>query len=290
MSSSSSPRLWAFTAVLLGALAASRAAEEPTPPDAENRFVPWEKGSVQVGGLLTVFDSNLSFGRNRASGVSFDAEELFGLDKARVVLRAEAMYRPGKSLRHQFDISYSSFHRSGSAGLSEEIEINGVTYPVGVQVESVFNFDLIRGTYSYALLQDERMRVALGLGVYAVPLRYELDIRTTGGQTNVQGADVTLPLPALALKGAFQLVPKLFLDAGINAMYLEISDFKGSLVEANVSLEYRPWKHVGFGLGYSGMAVEVEQDSEDSKYPGGNFVGKVDVSFNGLMLYGKFSF
>lgn len=142
--------------------------------------------------------------------------------------------------------------------MSEEIEINGVTYPVGAQMDSVFNFDLIRGTYSYALLQDERMRIALGLGVYAVPLRYELDIRTTGGQTNVEGADITLPLPALALKGEFQLVPKLFLDAGINAMYLEVSDFKGSLVEANVSLECRPWKHIGLGLGYSGMAVGIE--------------------------------
>lgn len=88
----------AVTAVLVGALLASQAAEEPAAPAVENRFVPCEKGSVQFGGLLTVFDSTLAFGVNRAAGVSFDAEELFGLDTTRVVLRAEAMYRPGQKL------------------------------------------------------------------------------------------------------------------------------------------------------------------------------------------------
>jgi hypothetical protein len=289
MNSFGSIPLWTITAIMAGTPLITRAAEEPA-PTAERRYVPWEKGSAQFGGLLTVFDSTLAFGINRASGVSFDAEELFGLDSTRVILRAEAMYRPGKSLRHQFDVSYGSYHRSGIVNLSEEIEINRVTYPVGARIESVFNFDLIRGTYSYALLQDDRMRIALGLGVYAVPLRYELDIRTTAGTTNVEGADITIPLPALALKGEFQLVPRLFLDAGINAMYLELSDFKGSLVEANVSLEYRPWKHFGLGVGYSGMAVSVEAETTDSDYLGADFVGNVDVRFNGLMLYGKVSF
>jgi hypothetical protein len=161
---------------------------------------------------------------------------------------------------------------------------------VGARVESVFNFDIIRGTYSYAILQDERMRIALGLGIYAVPLEYGLDVTTTGGRTAVSGADTTLPLPALALRTEFQLIPRVFLNAGIDAMYLEISDFKGSLMDVNVGVEYRPWKHVGFGLGYNGMAVNVEGEGNDSHYPGVNFLGSVDVRFTGLMLYGKFSF
>jgi hypothetical protein len=49
-------------------------------------------------------------------------------------------------------------------------------------------------------------------------------------------------LPALALLTEFQLVPRLYLDASINAMYLEISNFKGSLLDVNIGLEYQPWK------------------------------------------------
>jgi hypothetical protein len=106
----------------------------------------------------------------------------------------------------------------------------------------------------------------------------------------VEGADTTLPLPALALRAEFQLIPKLFLNASIDAMYLEVSDFKGSLLDVNLALEYRPWKHVGFGVGYNGMSSSHGSKERQSNYPGADFVGSVDVRFSGLMLYGKLSF
>src|SRR5262245_23944351 len=284
-------RASAAMALIAATIFASHAADESTAPEGEKKkFLPWEKGSLKLGGFVCAFDSTLAFGLNHAAGVTFNAEELFGLDTSLTVFRAEAMYRPGQSLRHQLDLSYARYHRSGSGTLSEEIEINDMTFPVGAHVDSVFNFDIIRGTYSYALLQDDRMRIALGLGVYAVPLRYEVDIKTMSGRPAVEGADTTLPLPAVALRGEFQLIPKLFLNAGVDAMYLEISDFKGSLLDVNIGLEYRPWKYVGFGLGYNSMSVNVEADDRSSSYPGVDFVGRVGVRFSGLMLYGKFSF
>jgi len=101
---------------------------------------------------------------------------------------------------------------------------------------------------------------------------------------------VTLPLPALALRSEFQLVHKLFLKASVDGMYLEISNFKGWIADANLGLEYRAWKHLGFGLGYNFMEVHVEQESQHSDYPGASFVGTVDVRFSGLLFYGKVSF
>lgn len=290
MSSSILRRVCHLLAFLASAILAGQAAEEPTPPAAESRFVPWEKGSLRFGGFVAAFNSTVAFGINNAAGVSLNAEELLDLDTRLTVFRADATYRPGKSLRHQLDVSYARYHRDGSATLSQEIEINGETFPVGARVESVFNFDIIRGDYTYAVLQDERMRVALGLGVYAVPLRYSLEGETTGGRTVVEGADTTLPLPALALRAEFQLIPKLFLNTSMDAMYLAISDFEGSLLDVNVGLEYRPWKHFGFGLGYNAMSVDVEAEGDSSDYPGADFVGSVGVRFSGLMLYGKWSF
>lgn len=123
-----------------------------------------------------------------------------------------------------------------------------------------------------------------------MPLRYEVDVETTGGNTVVEGADTTLPLPALALRGEFLLVNKLFLTASVEGMYLEIDNFQGSLVDLNLGMEYRPWKHLGFGLAYNFMSVDVEGESDSSDYPGADFVGEVDVRFSGLFLYGKLSF
>lgn len=285
-------RAWAMAAFFAVAVLAGSAgaAEDSTTAAGEKKYLPWEKGSIKFGGFIAAFDSTLGFGVNNAAGVTFNAEELFDLDSSLTVFRVEAMYRPGKSLRHQVDFIYASYHRDGSTTLSEEIDINGNTYPVGARVDSLFDFDIYRGTYSYAVLQDERMRIALGLGVYAVPLEYRLSVETYSGTARVEGAETTLPLPALALRGEFQLIPRLFLNASVDAMYLEISDFQGSLLDVNIGLEYRPWKHVGFGLGYNAMSVHAEAEDSSSHYPGVDFAGSVDVRFTGLMLYGKFSF
>ena len=273
---------------MAGAMISGQATAEDAKP--ESRFLPWEKGSVKFGGFIAAFDSTIGFGINEAAGVEINAEKLLDLDTSLTVLRLDAMYRPGKSLRYQIDLSWAAYHRDGSATLNEEIEINDMTFPVGAKVDTVFNFDIIRGDYTYAILQDERMRIALGLGVYAVPLRYSVEVETTGGRTKIEGADTTLPLPALALRAEFQLVPRLFLNTYMDAMYLEVSDFKGSLLDVNVGLEYRPWKYVGFGIGYNSMSVDVEGEKDSSDYPGANFIGTVGVRFTGLMLYGKFSF
>ena len=219
-----------------------------------------------------------------------DGEQLLGLDSSLTVFRAGAMYRPGKSLRHQLDFDYASYDRTGEATLSQDLTIGGITYPIGAHVETVLNFDIIRGDYTYAILQDERMRIALGLGIYVVPLKYGLNIQTTGGRSTVEGANTTLPLPSLALRTEFQLIPRLYLNGGIDGMYLEIDSFRGSLVDATVGVEYRPWNHFGLGAGWSYLAVNVNSEKSNSEYPGDNFVGSVDVHFSGLLLYGKFCF
>jgi hypothetical protein len=274
--------------LLLGPISRCVAADEPGAAQPKSADQPWEKGSVSFGGFLTAFDSTLAFGADNL-GVHIDGEELLDLDSKLTVIRGGALYRPGKSRRHQLDVTYAAYHRSGHATIDEEIEVGDVTLPVGADVDTVFNFDIIRGNYSYAVLQDGRMRIALGLGVYAVPLRFSLEAETAGGRVAVEAADTTLPLPSLALRADFLLVNKLYLSAGIDAMYLEVSDFKGSLLDVNIALEYRPWKHVGFGLGYNGFSVDVE-GQRDSDYPGVDFVGDVGVHYSGLMLYGKFLF
>ena len=278
-------------AILLAAvLPATVAVADSTNSVTESRYLPWEKGSVKFGGFVAAFDSTVAFGLNNVAGVNLNAEELLGLDSTLTVFRVDAMFRPGESKRNQLDFTYAAYHRDANKTLSEDVIIDGVTYPVGAQVDSVFNFDIIRGAYTYAFLQDERMRIAAGLGVYAVPLKYGLEIETTGGNTKVEGSDTTLPLPALAFRAEFQLIPKLYLNASIEAMYLEINDFKGSLLDVNVGVEYRIWKYFGLGVGYSAMAVDVESKDDSSNYPGADFVGKVGVHYSGLMVYGKLSF
>jgi hypothetical protein len=285
----SSIRLFAIVFFLTAGALIACAAEDSSNSE-EGDYLPWEKGSFKVGGFVTFFDSNLSFGLNHQPGVKINAENVLGLDSTLTLFRLEGMYRPGQSKRNQVDFYYARFHRDGEAVLSKDLTIDGVTYPIGATVDSVFNFDLIRGTYSYAFVQNERLRLAAGIGVYVVPLKYGLDVTTSSGRSGVEGADTTLPLPSLALRAEFQVLPRLYLNASINGMYLKISDYTGWLADLDAGVEYRPWKHLGLGLAYSFTAVTVQAQSDNSGYPGANFVGTVDVRFSGLLLYGKFSF
>lgn len=278
-------------ALLLGvACVSARADDAAESPAPQKKYLPWEKGALSGGGFLATLDGSVSFGLGQGGGIYLDAEDLLGLDSTLTVWRADAMYRPGKTLRHQFDFSYVGLHRTADTVLNQEIKVDDEIILPGTRIHSVFDLDIYRLTYSYAVLQDERMRIAVGLGIYGVPIRYGIEITEPGDDRALEIRNVVLPLPTLAIRSEFQLVPKLFLNLSVNFMYLEVGDFKGSLVDANIGLEYRMWKHFGMGLAYNPLSVHVESESKNADYPGASFVGSADVSYNGLLLYGKLSF
>ena len=63
--------------------------------------------------------------------------------------------------------------------------------------------------------------------------------------------------------------------------------FIDNFVNLLVALEYQPWKHVGFGLGVNWKQVFIEVDGE-TDVPGVDFIGDVEFSYLGALLYLKF--
>src|SRR5687768_6584394 len=49
-----------------GVLSSAQDSSTPAPPG-ESRFLPWEKGSVKLGGFVSTFDSTLTFSRSSGS-------------------------------------------------------------------------------------------------------------------------------------------------------------------------------------------------------------------------------
>ena len=80
---------------IAGAAIPIHAADTTTTSTSDKEYLPWEKGSVTLGGFLTAFDTSLGFGINNAAGVTINAEQLLGLDTSLTTWAEGVMYRPG---------------------------------------------------------------------------------------------------------------------------------------------------------------------------------------------------
>jgi len=246
---------------------------------------PWERFSLNLGGFITTINSDVRLGT--AVGLDVDVEEALGLDSSLTVFRADALYRFGQTRRHRADFSYIAFHRSGSKITQQDIEINNVFIPAGSGIDSEFDNDIIQLKYSYSIIQDDRMDLGVGIGLYVMPIEFDLTNTSTGQK--VADEDFIAPLPVFNLRGDFAITPKLFFKLSFDFFYLEIDNFTGIINDSRLAFEYNIWKHVGIGVAYDDFKVELDV-KDDTYWPGIDFIGNFDIDYTGLLLYAKIYF
>ena len=115
---------------------------------------------------------------------------------------------------------------------------------------------------------------------------YGIKVTGLGGSEGAQ--DFIAPLPTIGLRMDFALTPKWYFRSGTQLLYLETDDFRGSLLATYGSIEYKPLKHVGIGLGVDSFRLSVEAEGED--YPSIDFRGNVDFEYVGIQLYTRIFF
>ncbi len=270
----------AITTLILAATCQPAFAE-----DQEIQATPWEKVSINLGSMVSSVDSNVRLSAN-GGGVDIDLEEALGMDPTQTVFRTDIFWRFTDNQRHRAELSWFALRQDGSRQLGQDITIDGVTYPTGTMVNSSFDMDIYKTAYSYSFFQDERMDIAASLGLYVMPISFEL---TASGFLNGYTAEsVTAPMPVLGLRADFALTPKWFIKGNIDIFYLEYASFKGSIYDTKVALEYNAFKHFGLGLAVENFKVGVESEGED--YPQVDLVGRIQFRYIGALLYMKIYF
>lgn len=258
--------------------------------DEEKVESPWEKYSLSVGYFISGLDTSIRLGAG--IGVDIDAEDLFDLDETMSVARLEGSRRFG---RHRIDLSWMALKRKATRVAQESFSFENsegeeVTVQAGATVESYFDLDLYKLTYSYSFIQDERLDLAASLGFYIAPIG--VGIAAQGTINGVDYADerttssFTAPLPMIGLRMDVAITPKWFVRYQGQAFYLEYENFRGSLYASTVAVEYNPWQHAGFGLGYDILRMKLEARGED--YPEIDFKGNIGFQYSGLMFYARF--
>jgi hypothetical protein len=243
----------------------------------------WERFYVSAGGFLSGLSSDIILGSQQVGlGVSINLEDALGLQSSSLVFRSEAGYHFGKRDRHSLRFGYFGFFRDAKKVIETEIEIGDETFPVGTEVNSKFNWQIYKGSYDYSFYMDDRVKLSASIGIYILPISFY----TSALGLSEEVAEFIAPLPVFGVSSNFAISPKVFLKQYIDLLYLEISGFKGYITNLNIDLEYKPWKHFGFGLGINTYRLNISAAKEDNGFF--DFIGQVKTRYTGLLFYGKF--
>jgi hypothetical protein len=246
--------------------------------DTEKKDGPWETAAIMGGAFFANVDSSLDLGTSGVQG-SVDGEDALGLNENPIVWRIDAFYRITK--RNRIDFMYYDFSRKGDKFIGVQIDDpNNGTIPIGTEVKTKFDFRLGKVTWAYAFFKDERMEIFGGLGAYILSVDFKMQAEGIG---KVEDTTFTYPLPAVRLGASFAITDTVMLRQNVDFFYLAYKDFTGNIVDLGVNLDWNFWKYAGIGIGYNFMWMQASQNKDD-------FLSEVDMSYGGLLLYGKIYF
>ena len=140
-------------------------------------------------------------------------------------------------------------------------------------VDTTFNYQIIRAAYSYSFFQDDRMDLAASFGLFVMPIKFAMSAE--GLRSGEGDFSFTAPLPAFGLRGDFAITPRWMLRTNLDFFYLKYQSFTGALVDTRVAVEYNPWDHFGFGLGFDNFRVKLKAKDDGlpvRQFPGGHQV------------------
>ncbi len=240
---------------------------------------PWEKAALYLGAFVIDTSSNLELGIGKAApSVTVDAEEVLGLEKNFTVFRADGFWRITR--RNRVDFTYYEMKRDGTTSLGIEIPEIG---PIGARVDTDFDLSILRGSYAWSFFKNDHFDLGISGGLYGMKVDFKIESQTPGG-FNLEETDFTVPLPVIGLRANFALTPKWFLRQSFDYFYVNIGDYEGQLVDLNVALEWNALKYLGLGVGYNFVAMGLDYSGRD------NFLSEIDLSYGGLLLFGKLYF
>ena len=169
----------------------------------------------------------------------------------------------------------------------DELDFGDIEASGFLAVDTRLHTDFYVAQVGYSFLKNERAELGIGAGVHVV--NFDTKLKVNGGINNVGGSvqsdsiDLTAPLPNILGYGAYAITPKLSLEGGVGWFGLDYNDYSGKLVTLAANLEYRLTDHLGVGVGYNyiNMDLKIDRSSRKDKY---------DLDYKGPVAYISASF
>ena len=203
-------------------------------------------------------------------GTAVDLEDTLDMERYKSVPLLYGRWRINH--RWRIDAEFFQLNRSSERVIDREIQWGDQTFAVNTQISSKFNFNDLRVSAGYSFFRTDDKELGFGLGLHMASYDVSMNTPTSGGE----GQDVLAPLPVLSIYGQFALTDRWAVGARLDRFTLEYDKFSGSLSSLGLDIQYQPFKHVGFSLGYRALAIRAEIE-------GDRVTGKFRQTFEGPM-------
>ncbi len=243
----------------------------------------WSRFSVSTGGFLLGNNSSISIGsKTLGLGVNINVEEALGLETSTIAFRVHASYRMGKARKHSVSVGYFSIYRNAYKVLEKKLQIGNLTFPIGTNISSNFDLTILRAKYDYSFLQKEHVSIGASIGFYIMPISFSIK----AANSKEQADSFIAPMPVLGFRTEFLLTEKFFLRQSTELLLLSLDNFKGRILDIDISLEHRTFKHFSLGLGFNSNRLVIKAKGQD--YPNINFYGTVEMEYMGVYVFVKY--
>ena len=249
---------------------------------------------LRIGGFYPDLESSIRIDSDAGrigDGLKFERD--LGMPESKTTFYGGLSWRFAP--KHVLEWEYFDLGRDGIITTDRSWDIGDTTILANGQVASTFNVRINRLTYKYRFVDNSKTYMTLMAGLHGLRTYASLvlsgDLVVNGEPIFVLPDDpvaevekTKLPLPHFGLGISHRFNPRLMGFAMAKGFALEIGDTSGSLIEANIGLQYELSRNFGIGGGIKWFFLDVVEDETE------RVDVKVEFDFAGPALYMTYTF
>ncbi len=207
-----------------------------------------------------------------------DIDETLGLSSGDDTFTLSFFWRFSKSKLWSVRGDYFKLGATRTVVLDEEIKWEGVTYPVGGEVEGSFGIGLYRVFFGRAITAGQKHELGVGIGSHGLDVSASIEGEGFVGDEpvgiNKSDVGVFLPLPNIGFWFIWAPSYRWAFSASVDWFGISIDNISGSLWNVSPGITFQIFKNLGINANYQFLSFNADVDRSD-------FRGSFDLTFGG---------
>lgn len=213
-----------------------------------------------------------------APGTLLDAEDTLGLPGQRDMGSLDMMFRMLE--RHRIRADFTKLSRGGDTLLGQPVFYGDDQFFANERVRTAMDLRKLGLTYTYSALRREKVEIGLGLGLHLLQLdgTVEAPARFVRERLDTAG-----PFATLVADATWRVTRRFSLNASAHYLDASIDEVEGGYTAWHADVQYRAWRNLSFGAGYSHTRYRIDSTDPD-------FSGYFNLKYSGPEAFVRVSF